>query len=571
VSSATCLSRCPRALRTAAPIVLALVWTLAGADAGAQTLLSQGRPAVASSTEASGFSAANAVDGNGATRWSSAFSDPQWIYVDLGASATVTRVVLQWEAAYGRAYQIQVSNDAATWTTIFSTTSGTGGVNDLAVSGSGRYVRMNGTQRGTVWGYSLFELQVYGSSGGGAQGPFGGSPRAIPGLIQAEDYDTGGEGVAYHDTTAGNSGGAYRSDGVDIEATTDSGGGFDVGWTDVGEWLEYTVNVATTGSYTLEARVASLSTGGTLHVEMDGVNVSGTVTLPSTGGWQNWTSVTKSVSLTAGAHVMRLALDSAGFNLNFLRFTSGTTPSCNTLPGVPSGLSSPSKTSSSVNLSWNASTPGANCTVSYRVFQNGAQATQVSTTSATISGLAASTSYSFTVAAVNQFGSSAQSGALSVTTAASGNGGGRLQSTFVTSYGYNDNDDGNGHFGTAVIAYPNAQHAIATEGSGTFDDPVTFATDPREIAPQTIIYVPHVRKYFRMEDGCAECTTDWNSGNWHIDLFMGPNNALQPEPALANCEDSVTRNAPMYIGAGPGWPVDTQKMFQNGQCTVHLY
>jgi chitodextrinase len=255
------------------------------------------------------------------------------------------------------------------------------------------------------------------------QAPFGGTPRAIPGTIQAEDYDTGGEAVAYHDTTAGNSGGQYRSDGVDIEATTDTGGGFNVGWIDVGEWLEYTVNVATTGSYTLEARVASLSTGGTLHVEMDGVNVSGTVTLPSTGGWQNWTSVTKSVSLSAGSHVMRLAMDSAGFNVNFLRFTSGTTPTCSTLPGVPSGLSSPSKSSSSVSLSWNASTPGANCTVSYRVFQNGAQATQVSTTSATISGLAASTSYSFSVAAVNQFGSSAQSGAISVTTDSGGTAG----------------------------------------------------------------------------------------------------------------------------------------------------
>jgi Ricin-type beta-trefoil lectin domain len=150
-------------------------------------------------------------------------------------------------------------------------------------------------------------------------------------------------------------------------------------------------------------------------------------------------------------------------------------------------------------------------------------------------------------------------------------GGGRAQSTFITSYGYNDNDDGNGHFGTAVIAYPSSQHPIATEGSGAFNDPVSFATDPREIAPHTIIYVPHVRKYFVMDDGCAECTTDWNSGKWHIDLFMGPNNALQPEPALDNCEGSVTRNATIFISPGAGYPVDTQKMFQNGQCTVHIY
>ncbi|HEY7176702.1 MAG TPA: discoidin domain-containing protein, partial [Micromonosporaceae bacterium] len=72
-------------------------------------------------------------------------------------------VVLNWEAAYGKAFQIQTSPDGSTWTTIFSTTTGTGGVQDLTVSGSGRYVRMFGTQRGTPYGYSLWEFQVYGS------------------------------------------------------------------------------------------------------------------------------------------------------------------------------------------------------------------------------------------------------------------------------------------------------------------------------------------------------------------------------------------------------------------------
>jgi hypothetical protein len=156
-------------------------------------------------------------------------------------------------------------------------------------------------------------------------------------------------------------------------------------------------------------------------------------------------------------------------------------------------------------------------------------------------------------------------------TATAGNGGGTMQTSYITSYGYNDNDDGNGHFGTAVIAYPDSLHSIATEGSGTYTDPVTFATDSREIAPHTIIYVPHLRKYFIMEDGCAECTTDWNSGRWHVDLFMGPNSALQPEPALDNCEASITGNFTITIAPGAGYPVDTQKMFQNGQCTVHTY
>jgi hypothetical protein len=133
------------------------------ASGGGGTLLSQGHPATASSTENAGFPAANAVDGNPGTRWSSAFSDPQWLQVDLGASHPVSRIVLNWEPAYGKAFQLQTSNDGSTWTTIYSTTTGTGGVQDLTVSGSGRYVRMNGTQRGTAWGYSLWELQVYGS------------------------------------------------------------------------------------------------------------------------------------------------------------------------------------------------------------------------------------------------------------------------------------------------------------------------------------------------------------------------------------------------------------------------
>ena len=129
----------------------------------AETLLSQGRPATASSTENAAFPASAAVDGNTGTRWSSAFSDPQWLQVDLGAPAQITRVALTWETAAARAFQIQVSNDASTWTSIYSTTTSTGGNQSLTVTGTGRYVRMYGTQRTTQYGYSLWEFQVYGS------------------------------------------------------------------------------------------------------------------------------------------------------------------------------------------------------------------------------------------------------------------------------------------------------------------------------------------------------------------------------------------------------------------------
>ncbi len=126
-------------------------------------LLSQGRPVTASSVQqGSTWVAANAVDGNTGTRWSSDFSDPQWLEVDLGATHSIAKVVLDWETAYAVAFQIQVSDDGTTWTDIYSTTSGSGGSQPLQVSGSGRYVRMYGTQRATQWGYSLWEFQIFG-------------------------------------------------------------------------------------------------------------------------------------------------------------------------------------------------------------------------------------------------------------------------------------------------------------------------------------------------------------------------------------------------------------------------
>jgi hypothetical protein len=138
--------------------------------------VAQGMTVTASSVENAGTPASAAVDGNGGTRWSSAFSDPQWLQVDLGSTQDICGVTLQWEAAYGKAFQIQVSNDASSWTTVYSTTNGTGGTQALTVSGTGRYVRMYGTQRGTVYGYSLWEMQVQSSTtgsipGGGSLGP----------------------------------------------------------------------------------------------------------------------------------------------------------------------------------------------------------------------------------------------------------------------------------------------------------------------------------------------------------------------------------------------------------------
>jgi len=119
------------------------------------------KTATASSVQSASFPASAAVDGNTGTRWSSAFSDPQWLEVDLGSVQSVCQVGLDWETAFATAFQIQTSADNSTWTTIFSTTTGTGGNQVLTVSGSGRYIRMLGTARATQFGYSLWEFQVF--------------------------------------------------------------------------------------------------------------------------------------------------------------------------------------------------------------------------------------------------------------------------------------------------------------------------------------------------------------------------------------------------------------------------
>jgi len=136
--------------------------SVSGAPPGGNLALNQ--PVTVSSVEGSGLEGPKAVDGNTGTRWSSQFSDPQWIYVDLGSIYDVEQVVLNWETAYGKSYKIQVSDNASDWEDIYSTTTGNGGIDNLTgLSGSGRYVRMYGTERGTQWGYSLWEFEVYGS------------------------------------------------------------------------------------------------------------------------------------------------------------------------------------------------------------------------------------------------------------------------------------------------------------------------------------------------------------------------------------------------------------------------
>ncbi|MDX2475278.1 MAG: family 16 glycosylhydrolase [Candidatus Krumholzibacteria bacterium] len=159
---------------------------------------------------------------------------------------------------------------------------------------------------------------------GCGQTAFGGSPRALPGRIEAEDYDTGGEGIAYQDSDPTNNGGQYRpADAVDIEFCSDVGGGYNTGWTEAGEWMEYTIDVASSGEYTIDVRVSSLLGGGIFHLEFAGVDKTGDIMVPSTSNWQNWTTVSATATLTAGVQVMRFAPTFGGFNINYFEFLGG--------------------------------------------------------------------------------------------------------------------------------------------------------------------------------------------------------------------------------------------------------
>jgi endonuclease/exonuclease/phosphatase family metal-dependent hydrolase len=152
--------------------------------------------------------------------------------------------------------------------------------------------------------------------------PYAGSPVTLPAKIEAEDFDNGGEGVAYHDSSPGNGGGAYRQTDVDIEPSSNNS--YDVGWTTPGEWLNYTVNVPAAGAYTIWLRVAAPG-GALFHVGFNNSsNVWNAIGVPATGGWQSWTIVSSAVTLGAGIQQITLYFDTGAMNID--DFTVGTTP-----------------------------------------------------------------------------------------------------------------------------------------------------------------------------------------------------------------------------------------------------
>jgi glucuronoarabinoxylan endo-1,4-beta-xylanase len=143
----------------------------------------------------------------------------------------------------------------------------------------------------------------------------------IPGKVEVENYDLGGAGVAYYDADATNSGGAYRTDGVDI--TGDATEGYKVGWTVAGEWLEYTISVDSTSVYNWEARVSMGGDSAAFHMSLDGTNITGTVKVPNTGDdWDTYITIsgTTTAELSAGTHVLRITIDRSYANIDWISF-----------------------------------------------------------------------------------------------------------------------------------------------------------------------------------------------------------------------------------------------------------
>jgi uncharacterized protein involved in high-affinity Fe2+ transport len=268
----------------------------------------------------------------------------QWFNytVDVATAGTYS-VSFRLSSPYGETDGLHIANAAGTnltgaiavpdtggyqdWTTVTASVTLPAGVQTLTVD-----------QDSNGWNYWYMDFTSTGTGTGGDQ-PFGGTPAAVPGTAYAANYDTGGQGVAYNVTATNGTANSYRSDGVDLEDTSDTsptsaaGDGYDLGWTATGQWFNYTVDVASAGTYALSLRLAAPSAvTDALHIDnSSGTNLTGDVTAPATGGYQDWTTVTASVTLPAGVQTLTVDQDNAGWNLHYLTFATsggsgGTTP-----------------------------------------------------------------------------------------------------------------------------------------------------------------------------------------------------------------------------------------------------
>ena len=433
----------------AALIAIILLSSLALAQpVQAQTLLSQGKTVTASSQEG-GLSAAMAVDGNTGTRWGSNFTDPQWILVDLGAVATINRVLLNWEAAYGKAYQIQVSTNGTSWTTLYSTANSDGGIDDLTVNGTGRYVRMYGTVRANGYGYSLWEFQVFGSFA--SQATLLSNNKPVVASSQEGGFTAASAVDGIANTRWGSSftdaqwlyvdlgssanisrvvlnweaafGRAYQIQVSDnatswttiFSTTTGDGGLDDITANGTGRYVRMNGITRGTGyGYSLwEFEVYGSRSGGT------GSSSAPSSVAPSSSIAPSSSLAPSSRSSSVATTSSSLAPSSSSIAPSSRSSSSASsTDQCTGVLNAPTGLAATGVTTTGLTLSWTApftSVPPCNAT-GYRVYQNGTLVASPTATNAVITGLTPNTVYSFTVVAINRVGASPASAAFPVST-----------------------------------------------------------------------------------------------------------------------------------------------------------
>jgi len=155
-----------------------------------------------------------------------------------------------------------------------------------------------------------------------ASGTPGIIPHTIPSRIEAEDYDAGGQGVGYSDSTQGNEQGftVYRNDDVDIKTSQE--GGYAIGWMTAGEWLAYTVNVPADGLYDFAFRIGSVLNSRMYHIEVDGQNITGELEVPRMADWDQYNTLTRTgVALHAGRQTLKLVVDSDYFDFQWFEIT----------------------------------------------------------------------------------------------------------------------------------------------------------------------------------------------------------------------------------------------------------
>ncbi|WP_329060012.1 PQQ-dependent sugar dehydrogenase [Amycolatopsis sp. NBC_01480] len=349
-------------------MVMALIAPPSLAQPAADTLLSKGKPATASSTESSAYAAGDAVDGKTTTRWASKEgADPQWLSVDLGATAQISQVVLSWEAAYAKSYEIQVSADNTTWNTVYSTKNGKGGTETATTTGAtGRYVRFYGTARGTSYGYSLWEFQVSGHLTTGT------TPAAPANLRTTAVTDTA-VSLAW-DAAAAGSGGAVTKYNV----------------------FQHGSQIGTVDGKTLSYQATGLTPNTQYYFTIFAEDGAGGISPPSA----------------------ELPVKTAA--------SSDTEP-----PTAPADPHTTAVTANTVSLAWSASTDNVGV-VGYDVYNGTTKAGTFAGTSGTIDGLAPATAYTFTVRAKDAAGNASDPSKAVTAKTAGGNGGGGTNPGEVT-------------------------------------------------------------------------------------------------------------------------------------------